>query len=187
MKRIFVLMISALLAVGLFAGCAGGITGSGANGAGNNDAAAAESLGVPYDYVVTDMDGNVHHLSDYRGKPIYLKVWGTWCGVCVATLPSLKDLTAKAEDFAVLSVVPQISGELSREDLAAWLGEKGYQDIPVLYDENAQIVGDFDISGFPAQIMFDANGVPVYGAMGAMRDDDIIEMMAKIANDETPG
>jgi thiol-disulfide isomerase/thioredoxin len=36
-----------------------------------------------------DLNGQVHHLSDYRGKVLLLDFWGYWCGPCVAEAPAL--------------------------------------------------------------------------------------------------
>ncbi|HAH72654.1 MAG TPA: thiol-disulfide oxidoreductase, partial [Butyricimonas virosa] len=32
------------------------------------------------DIMMTDVDGNVKRLSDFRGKVIYMDLWATWCG-----------------------------------------------------------------------------------------------------------
>ena len=54
----------------------------------------------------------------------------------------------------------------------------------MLYDEDASIVSDFGITGFPTQIFFDADGVPVYGAVGVLEKDVIVDTMDKIISGE---
>jgi len=146
---------------------------------------SAEQVAPPYEFEFADLDGNMHKLSDYAGKPVFLRIWASWCSVCVQALPSLDEIAAEAEDFTVLTVMtPNVSGEKSSDDFAAWFKELGYQNIIVLVDEKAQIMNDFGISAFPTQIMFDAQGNAVYGAVGLMSKEDIFDTMGKLARGE---
>ncbi len=142
-----------------------------------------ETENAAYEFEFEDLDGNVHKLSDYEGKPIYLRVWTSWCGVCTSSLESLDTLTAQSKDFTVLSVVmPSMDGEMSREDFTKWYNEFGYENLVVLFDDAGQLVRDFGINAYPTQIMFDAQGRVVYGAIGLMSEDMINDTMQKITD-----
>ncbi|HZH58437.1 MAG TPA: thiol-disulfide oxidoreductase ResA, partial [Metabacillus sp.] len=39
------------------------------------------------DFVLTDLEGNEHQLSDYKGKGVFLNFWGTWCKPCEREMP----------------------------------------------------------------------------------------------------
>lgn len=149
------------------------------------DAEVVDSEEIIYEFEFTDIDGNVHKLSDYRGKPVYLRVWASWCGVCISSLDKLDQLADEAKDFVVLSVVmPSQGGELSAEKFTEWYNAFGYENLVVMLDNDAQIVRDFGINAFPSQIMFDAEGYIAYGVVGLMSSELITETMQKIA-DET--
>ena len=49
--------------------------------------------------VVGWSDGKARKLADYRGKVVVLDFWGTWCGICVRTLPVLQDLQRKENEM----------------------------------------------------------------------------------------
>ncbi len=135
-----------------------------------------------YAFEFKDIDGQTHKLSDYSGRPVYLRVWASWCGVCTSSLDKLNKLAGESKDFTVLTVVmPEISGEMSAENFTKWFKDLRYENIVVLLDPNAQVADDFGINAFPSQIMFDAEGHPVYGAVGLMSNDDIKKVMADIA------
>jgi thiol-disulfide isomerase/thioredoxin len=38
------------------------------------------------------LDGQERHLSDYKGKVVFLDLWGTWCIQCVAEMPTVQAL-----------------------------------------------------------------------------------------------
>lgn len=127
---------------------------------------------VAYDFEFEDLDGNVHRLSDYAGTPVYLRVWGSWCSVCVSTLDQLDAHAAAAEDYVVLTVItPGVAGEMSKEGFIEWYSQYDYENIIVLIDDKAQIVDDFRIQAYPSQVFFDENGNYITHMMGAIGQD----------------
>jgi thiol-disulfide isomerase/thioredoxin len=41
-------------------------------------------------------------LNQYKGKPIVMEVWASWCGDCVKAMPQMKELQAKNPDVTYL-------------------------------------------------------------------------------------
>lgn len=68
------------------------------------------------DFTFTDVDGNRHKLSDFRGKVLYLDFWATWCGPCIQESPHFEQLAAKFAGKDVEFIA--LSTDTSRE---AWL------------------------------------------------------------------
>ncbi len=58
------------------------------------------------DVAVTDLDGVKKMLSDYKGRPMYVDVWATWCGPCIMQAPYFRALADEYPDvtFVALSV-----------------------------------------------------------------------------------
>src|SRR5258706_7722116 len=50
---------------------------------------------APLDFVLKDMNGVDVKLAAFRGKPIVMNFWATWCGPCRAEIPSLVELQTK--------------------------------------------------------------------------------------------
>ena len=49
-------------------------------------------------FAVRDLEGRSFRLSDYRGRPVVLDFWATWCGPCRASMPHLDVLQERYRD-----------------------------------------------------------------------------------------
>jgi peroxiredoxin len=58
------------------------------------------------DFTLTDIEGQTHKLSDYRGKDVVVFFWKTWIGACKMEVPHLKELrNAYSKDkLAILAI-----------------------------------------------------------------------------------
>src|SRR5215470_6042583 len=50
------------------------------------------SLGAAADFALRDLSGNTVTLGSYRGSPVLLNFWATWCGPCREEMPSMERL-----------------------------------------------------------------------------------------------
>jgi peroxiredoxin len=50
------------------------------------------------DFTLKDMNGSSIRLADFKGKPILLNYWATWCGPCKQEIPALNELYAQYKD-----------------------------------------------------------------------------------------
>ena len=78
------------------------------------------------DVELKDIKGNIHHLSDYKGKYIILDFWSRYCGPCLDAFPLLKEIAEKYKEKIVvisLSVDPEAVWKETevKESAANWL------------------------------------------------------------------
>ena len=140
----------------------------------------ASAIAAPgYDMELTDQFGEVHTLSEYKGKVIFLNFWATWCGPCRNEMPDIQKLyeeySAKGEDAeaVILGIAgPEIGQEGTREEIADFMNENGYT-YPVLMDETGELFSQYGISAFPTTFMIDREG-NVYGYVTGQMTEDIM-------------
>lgn len=74
---------------------------------------AAPGAPLP-DAVFEDREGKEHRLSEFAGKYIYIDLWASWCGPCVAEVPHLQKLEKELRRKDVVFV--SISLDTKREN-----------------------------------------------------------------------
>ncbi|MGZ8349931.1 MAG: TlpA family protein disulfide reductase, partial [Allosphingosinicella sp.] len=72
------------------------------------------------DVAFEDPQGRPVRLSDFRGRPLLLNLWATWCGPCVVEMPSLDALAAREDgDVRVLALSQDLAGRQKVTDFFA--------------------------------------------------------------------
>ncbi len=137
-----------------------------------------EKVGAP-DFELEDQFGQVHRLSDYKGKTVFLNFWATWCPPCRAEMPDIQRLyeeygTEGDEALIVLGVAgPDMGNEKSQEEIGAFLEENGYT-YPVVMDTTGELFETYGIYAFPTTFMIDREG-NVFGYASGQLSYDMMQ------------
>ena len=105
-------------------------------------------------------DGKPTTLAAFRGKPVLVNLWATWCGPCVKEMPTLD---AAAADIAV---VP-IAQDLERAPVAAFFAKRGFMRLKPYLDPKTDFSVAYNAS-LPISILFDSTGHEVWRSTGGM-------------------
>lgn len=131
------------------------------------EAEAEEKHRMP-DFTVYDADGNAVHLTDFRGKPVVLNFWASWCGPCKSEMPAFNDTAEDLNGEVVFLMVNLTDGYQETVDTAsAFIEEQGYT-FPVYYDTDMNAAQVYGVSSVPVTYFIDAEGYGVGRAMGAI-------------------
>lgn len=106
-----------------------------------------------------DINNKPVSLDKYKGKKIYIKMWASWCPICLSGLNEINSLSAdKNKNFTVITIVsPGIKGEKSTDKFIQWYKGLNYKNITVLLDEKGTVIKRAKILGYPSNIILDSN------------------------------
>ena len=121
------------------------------------------------DFATQTLDGSRVRLSQYRGKPVLLNFWASWCAPCQDEMPLIQRASDvyKAQGLQVLAVNYQ---QTSTSSMRAFL-RKVDARFPAVYDPAGQIAGAYGVNvGLPVSIFIDRSGKVSFIQLGQMSD-----------------
>ena len=122
------------------------------------------------DFTLTDINGNVHTLSDYRGRNVIVVIWTTWVPTCTLEIPHLKDVrnSYTDKDLVVLSISNEPPGLLKE------FAEKEALNFTVLSGGGSGLPAPFgEVQFVPSSFFIDRQGRFKVAATGLMPAEDI--------------
>ena len=164
-RKFFATFVMSLLAAALFAVPAFAV-GSGA---------------LAQDITLTDMSGKHVSLDSFKGKPLIINFWATWCPPCRGEMPEFDalDKELKKSGEAVLLAVNLTDGRRETpERVAEFIKETGY-GMTVLLDETQEAASFFGVRYIPTTFVLDKDGNLVGQIQGATTKAAVLELLGK--------
>jgi len=109
-----------------------------------------------------DPAGKPATLASFRGKPVLLNLWATWCGPCVKELPTLDALAAR--EAGKLTVIP-LSQDMDPAKVAPFFAAKNFRALKAFTDPRMAWVPGV-AANLPTSILFDSRGREVLRTVG---------------------
>ena len=127
-----------------------------------------QELQLAPDFVVYDAQGNAARLTDYRGKPVVLNFWASWCGPCKMEMPEFQQAyETLGHEIHFLMVNATDGGRETVDTASALIGQEGYT-FPVFYDTEMSASTAYGVYSLPTTYFIDAQGYAVAQARGAI-------------------
>lgn len=142
--------------------------------------ALVTGVAMAVDFELPGLDGEIHRLSDYRGKWVVVNYWATWCAPCRKEIPDLSNLHDSHDDLTVLGLAYE---DTDVETFRRFL-EEFPASYPILLVDVYAPPAEFGAPrALPTTFLVDAAGELVHTWIGPVTSDMILE---RIAGGEDP-
>jgi thiol-disulfide isomerase/thioredoxin len=133
---------------------------------------------LPGSIALPDRNGSMHHLAEYRGRPLVLNFWATWCEPCRREIPLLTALHRQhGQDVQIVGVAVDF-----QQDVLRYAAAKGIT-YPLLMGEKDGLAAVNALgmeTVFPFTVFADAQGDIVAVKVGELHADEAQLILAKV-------
>ncbi|MGI8575263.1 MAG: TlpA family protein disulfide reductase [Egibacteraceae bacterium] len=159
-----------------------------AEGAGNTGSAASETatgstladraapgdVGPLPDFALPAFDGDGKvRAADYRGRPLVVNFWATWCAPCVEEMPALQSAADElGDEVAFLGVNTN-----DAHDQAVALAERLGITYDLARDDQGAYAEEAGLFGMPTTLFVDASGTVRFRQTGGLEQTDITRLV----------
>ena len=124
----------------------------------------------------TSLDGRTVSLADFRGKPVIVNFWASWCGPCVHEFPVLKDAQVRHPGLVILGVIyqddPVAAKTFATKMSADWVS---------ITDPDGTRASAYLVAAPPQSYFIDGSGTVRSRQIGEITADDLERQYAAIA------
>jgi thiol-disulfide isomerase/thioredoxin len=115
--------------------------------------------------VFTGPRGETTRLATFKGKPLLVNLWATWCGPCVAEMPTLDTLAARRiADLQIIVVSQDMQG---KPLVDPWWAKRTFKMLKPYVDAKSDLSVAYGGGSLPTTVLYDAAGKEVWRIVGA--------------------
>jgi thiol-disulfide isomerase/thioredoxin len=113
----------------------------------------------------TAPDGKKTTLAAFKGKPLLLNLWATWCAPCVREMPALDRLAVRERDeLQVVTVSQDLEGAAK---VTPYFQKAGFKALQPWLDPEVGLSTHYGVN-LPTTVLYDAQGREVWRVAGDM-------------------
>lgn len=113
-----------------------------------------------------DPDGGQISLADFRGTPVLVNLWASWCAPCVKELPTLDRLSMSHARDGALGVIAVSQDTGPHASVVAFLETHKIRDLGAYQDPKMGLSGALGAEVLPTSVLYDAEGREVWRYVG---------------------
>jgi len=135
-----------------------------------------------------DPDGGEFDLSKFKGTPVLVNLWASWCAPCIKELPTLEQLERAQAAEGKLGVIAVSQDMAPQGSVEAFLAERDIGRFAAYHDEQMKLTDALKIQVMPTTILYDAQGHEVWRYVGDLdwTGDEAAKLLAELDQPKMP-
>jgi len=132
-------------------------------------------------FTLTTLDGKKVSLADYKGRPVLLNFWATWCAPCKVEMPWFEEFNKKyaGQNLAIVGITEDA---VSKDEIAKAVQKTGVT-YPILLTDSKVDSAYGAVNYLPTSFYIDRTGKIVAQTAGLGGKDDIETNLKKIVSE----
>lgn len=131
------------------------------------------------EFTLKNIDGQTVSLSDFRGQPVIINFWATWCGPCRVEMPHLQAAYEAHQPDGLVVLGVNLTERDSPQAVPDFLAEFGLT-FPVVLDESGDVAEMYRVLGQPASVFVNEAGVIHQVFQGPVNEQFINDRVAEL-------
>jgi|SRR5579859_98062 len=133
-----------------------------------------------------DLKGSPHKLQDFRGTPVVLNFWATWCVPCAAEMPLLNEMQTRYKGRIVF-IAASVDDDDEKAAVQSFIKKHQGTALTVLLGAPLEILHDFGLKdAMPGTVFIDGEGNIVDRISGALKRPELEDRLRKLAGAPAP-
>ena len=112
-------------------------------------------LAPPMSNAILDKDGKNLNVAAFKGMPVLINFWATWCPPCVAELPGLNRAADKLSGLLEILLISVDRG--GSKKALPFLQSKGINRTHLAFDAKGALSREMGVRGLPTSFLLDAD------------------------------
>lgn len=129
------------------------------------------------DFTLTNLEGKEVTLAEFRGRPVIINFWATWCVPCRREMPAFQRAfeTHQADGLIILAV------NFEEDENLVWPFVDEFDlTFEILYDAQAEVSQTYQVTGLPRTVFVDRQGVIRHIQVGEVKKEMLEEFLEQI-------
>ena len=121
------------------------------------------------DFTLETMSGTQMSLSDFRGQPVLVNFWASWCPPCRSEMPGMEKVYQELQDQGFVVLAINVAHQDTPSDAAYFVETQGFS-FPILLDKEGFASQQYQLRSLPTSFIIDKDGIIQHINLGAISE-----------------